>query len=129
MPTRLRGPGTQRDTLHLSSNISHSDWFLYSKAPITPATAASKPPALIARLAAELADELELLELLDPVEVPVLLLLESSVAVAVAEPDVDWAALPVALTEFVEAYWLARAQYCVTWPCAEDARTSSGQLL
>lgn len=96
---------------------------------MTPATAASRPPALMARSAAELADELELLELLDAVEV-LLLLLESSVAVAVAEaePD-DAAALPVALTEFVEAYWLARAQNCVTWPWAVDARASLGQLL
>lgn len=78
---------------------------------MTPATAASRPPALIARLAAELADELEELELLEPVDVAVLLDSESSVAVAVAEPvDEVRAALPVADAVFVLAYWLARAQ-------------------
>lgn len=69
----------------------------------------------MARSAAELADELELLELLELVAVPVLLLSESSVAVAVAEPVDDVrAALPVAEGVLVEAYWLARAQNWVT---------------
>lgn len=78
---------------------------------MTPATAASRPPALIARLAAELADELDELELLEPVDVAVLLDSESSVAVAVAEPvDEVRAALPVAEAVLVLAYWLARAQ-------------------
>lgn len=69
----------------------------------------------MARSAAELADELELLlELLD---VAVLLDSESSVAVAVAEPvDEVRAALPVAEAVLVDAYWLARAQNWVTWP-------------
>lgn len=82
----------------------------------------------MARSAAELADELELLlELLD---VAVLLDSESSVAVAVAEPvDEVRAALPVAEGVLVDAYWLARAQNWVTWPWAVDARTSLGQLL
>lgn len=80
---------------------------------MTPATAASRPPALIARSAAELADELSLLEeLLALLEVAVLLDSESeSVAVAEAEPVEDvLAALPVAEAVLVEAYWLARAQ-------------------
>lgn len=82
----------------------------------------------MARSAAELADELELLlELLD---VAVLLDSESSVAVAVAEPvDEVRAALPVAEGVLVDAYWLARAQNWVTWPWAVDARASLGQLL
>lgn len=82
----------------------------------------------MARSAAELADELELLlELLD---VAVLLDSESSVAVAVAEPvDEVREALPVAEGVLVDAYWLARAQNWVTWPWAVDARASLGQLL
>ena len=86
----------------------------------------------MARSAAELADELELLlELLELLEVAVLLDSESlSVAVAVAEPVEDvWAALPVAEGVLVDAYWLARAQNWVTWPWAVDARGSLGQLL
>lgn len=85
----------------------------------------------MARSAAELADELEELELEELVAVPVLLDSESSVAVAVAEPVAEevWAALPVAEGVLVEAYWLARAQNWVTWPWAVDARGSLGQLL
>lgn len=84
----------------------------------------------MARSAAELADELEELELLELVAVPVLLDSESSVAVAVAEPVDDVrAALPVAEAVLVEAYWLARAQNWVTCPWAVDARGSLGQLL
>lgn len=95
---------------------------------MTPATAASRPPALRARSAAELADELESPELLG--RAAMLVALESSVAVAVAVPVDDvLAALPVADAVLVEAYWLARAQNCVTWPCAVDARGSLGQLL
>jgi hypothetical protein len=99
---------------------------------MTPATAASRPPALMARSAAELADELELLlELLELLEVAVLLESESpDVAVAVARPAEDvWAARPVAEGVLVDAYWLARAQNWVTWPWAWAARGSLGQLL
>lgn len=79
----------------------------------------------MARSAAEL-EELESLELVGPAAISVAL--ESSVEVAVAVDEVR-AALPVAVTELVEAYWLARAQNWVTWPLAEDARGSLGQLL
>lgn len=94
---------------------------------MTPATAASRPPALMARSAAELADELESPELLG--RAAMLVALESSVDVAVAVPVDVLAALPVAVGVLVEAYWLARAQNWVTWPCAVDARGSLGQLL
>lgn len=98
---------------------------------MTPATAASRPPALIARSAAELADELSLLEeLLEELEVAVLVDSESSVAVAEAEPVDDvLAALPVDEAVLVVAYWLARLQYWVTWFWVLGARMSSGQLL
>lgn len=111
-----RGSSILLHTNALSNTDVAASGVLYSKAPITPATAASRPPALIARLAAELADELEELELLELLAVPVLLDSES-VAVAVAEPvEEDRAALPVAEAVLVEAYWLARAQNWVTWP-------------
>lgn len=118
------------------SPLSHSDRVVevteaasHSRAPMTPATAASRPPALMASSAAELADELSLVlvALLGPVKTAVL---ESSVAVAVDEPvEAVLAALPVAEAVLVDAYWLARAQNWVTWPWALAARESLGQLL